>query len=117
MITCSDGEQYMLSNPGQEFGSIKLFPMNQLLSARSQVVVNEEEEDEEDQSDECCQRCSLLFFPGDVIVLNDIGPVCKDCCTPADIAQAIKEETLDPAYFEGTAHEEFLEEWRNDGPV
>lgn len=82
-------------------------------------VVDSESEDliEDDQPDECCQRCSLLFFPEDVIVLNNLGPVCKDCCTPGDIAQAIQEETLDPADFEGTTHEEFLEEWRNDGPI
>jgi hypothetical protein len=86
-------------------------------SGNNADVFESEDFFEEDQPDECCQRCSLLFFPEDVIVLNDLGPVCKDCCTPADIAQAIKEETLDPANFEGTTSEEFLEEWRNDGPV
>lgn len=70
--------------------------------------------DEEDEPDECCQRCKKLFFPHEVIILDDLGPVCKDCCTVADVALAVSQGSLDT---DGETPEEFLEQWRADEPV
>lgn len=70
-----------------------------------------------EEPDECCQRCSGMFWPDHVIILNDLGPVCRDCCKPEDIMQAIAEGTFDEECLDGQSPEEFLEEWRQDNPV
>ena len=77
----------------------------------------DEDEFEDEDEEECCQRCGHLNIPDYVIILNDLGPVCRDCCTPEDIKQAIAEGSFPDEALDGQSPEEFLEEWQADGPV
>lgn len=33
----------------------------------------------DDTQDECCQGCGHLFDPSDVMIVDDVGPVCANC--------------------------------------
>ena len=30
--------------------------------------------------DECCQGCSLFYRSNDVMIIDEVGPVCFNCC-------------------------------------
>lgn len=61
-------------------------------------------------ADECCQRCTELFHPDDVLILDDQGSVCKGCCTVEDVKLAIQQGTVDT---DNSTAAEFLEDWQS----
>jgi hypothetical protein len=114
-VNCTDGEQLILAADGHctsQYATITVMTPSRYGDLLDDVAENVGEEDE--SAEECCQKCRMMFYPDNVLILDDLGPVCKDCCTVDDVKLAINQGSLDT---DGETPEEFLDQWRADGPV
>lgn len=117
-VNCTDGEQLILAADGHctsQYATITVMTPSRYGDLLDDVAENVGEEDVTDEcDDECCQKCSMMFYPEGVLILDDLGPVCKDCCTVDDVKLAINQGSLDT---DGETPEDFLNQWRSDDPV